>query len=984
MLAFDFCTGVIAEIKFLRVKQFIIVALALLFINASVYSDVVERYNAAGDLTASGSDISIVQKESGAANGDVIIVSGTATHTTTVPYQSSGGYPAETFTIRSATDGVQQTVNAGTSRFYNFNNGVHTYNFTLKDLAYQGNDAVITSCIGVFLHSSAALTMNLNLDNVSFTGFKETQYTGAVIGFDYGYLNINASNGVVFDGNQALGTGSAEYRGAAINVSQQGALTINVADGDVITFKNNYAKTCGSAINVGQKSTPLSATINGDSLFESNSSGSWGGAVHVWGNLTFNGDTTFTNNKGSGSDGGAIRQEGAATYTTKFNGDVTMTGNSAPAASGGAICSNGIVMNSDNINFTNNSAKTFGGAIRVTTGNLSMTGKSIVFDSNYVTANDGGALQINGDLTITGSDSDAVTTFNKNHSMYVGGAISAHAVTLTNGTFNFTGNYDTGSSSSYSYGGALYCTSISTDASVLNFDSNSSKYYGGAVEINGGGGTIKADSIIFNENTATYFGGAVHARSGTLNITGKSISFSDNKVTAANADGGAIRTVNGTVLNISGVNDESKTVFSGNSSTRYGGALSCGALTLTNGSFEFNNNVIKNYVSGATGGGIYCSSVNITGSDILFTNNVSSRLGGGIGVTQSVTIQGETILFSGNKAYFDGYSDGLGGAIYAANNVTFSGNNAVGTFTDNVASQAGNDIYIANQGTLTFQDSGSYTFDGGVYLANENSQTTINQAQVTFSGRENDSTNIYELQNVSISNGGKLTANLDNINSISGNFTIDNSSTLEFNTSAETSRFDNAIDGSGILLKTGTGTLALNGSDDNPITASSFNVQNGSLLFKGEYTGALTIQDGALFSPGNSVGTLTMAGDFTAQSGSTLLFEQDATGIDQLILTSGTLDVSDDAILEISLAAPSPLATYMLIQVDDGLSGQYATDEFWNGILSPASGYYWNLSVIGNQVFAQIDANAAPEPSTWALLALGVAGLAYLRRRVSS
>ena len=43
--------------------------------------------------------------------------------------------------------------------------------------------------------------------------------------------------------------------------------------------------------------------------------------------------------------------------------------------------------------------------------------------------------------------------------------------------------------------------------------------------------------------------------------------------------------------------------------------------------------------------------------------------------------------------------------------------------------------------------------------------------------------------------------------------------------------------------------------------------------------------------------------------------------------------------------------------------------------------YYVNLSVVDNHIVRmQIDANAVPEPSTWALLALGVAVL-FLRKR---
>lgn len=1066
-----------------------VMTVAVVGLSSCVMADVVERYNAAGELTASGADVGAVQQSAdngGPVAGDVIKISGTA------PQATSYGNPPTSFTIQSATPGVKQTINAGTSRFYNFNDGAKTYNYTLKDLDYQGNEAVVTNCIGVFFHSSAAITMNLTLDNVTFTGFKETEYTGAVFGFDSGTLNINASNGVVFDGNQALGSGNAEYRGAAINVNQSGSLKITVAEGDVITFRNNYATTCGSAINVGQKGTQIPATINGTSLFDNNSVGKWGGAVHVWGNLTFNGDTTFTNNKANGSDGGGIRQEGDSKYTLKFNGDVTMTGNTAPAAAGGAICSNGITMESGSINFTNNSAKTYGGAIRVTTGDLSMKANSITFDGNHVSGNDGGALQISGNVSITGTGVNPVVTFNKNYSAYYGGAINCKALTLTTGTFNFTNNYDTASSNKYSYGGAVYCSSITTDAKTINFDSNSSKYYGGGLAVNGAG-TIKADTIIFNknssanrggaiftnndltitgdtikftDNSANNFGGAIFNNNGssTLTITGKDVLFSGNHVSGN--DGG---TIHGGNVTLNGVDANSVFTFDKNYTKYFAAAINTGAVMLNTGTFNFTNNYETASSSAYSyGGAIHCSSISTNAKEIKFDSNTSRYYGGGLSVSgNGGTIQADTITFNKNKAdlfggaihlnggtltikgddvkftdnsvtsadgdggairgvnsaavvftgldeesvmlfsgntstryggalsvsyitmstgsfTFENNSTGsLGGAMYAAT-VTFSGDGTVGTFTGNSA-EVGNDIYFFDANSvLTFQDAGTYSFDGGIYMDSETAQTVINQAQVTIAGREGDDTNVYQLQTVSISNGGKLTAELDYINSATGTFTLDDSSVLEFKTdSADASRFDNTIIG-GTLLKTGDGVLALDGTDEHPITASSLTAEDGSLLFKGFYTGDLTIKDGALFSPGNSVGTLTMDGDFTAESGSTLLFEQDATGIDQLIiLNGGKINIADDAILELALTNPVPGATYTLIDSPDGLTGDYASDDFWNGLLLPESAYYWNLYVDGGILYASVDSNAVPEPSTWALLALGVIVL-YLRKRVRS
>ncbi|MBQ6107664.1 MAG: hypothetical protein IJK97_05590, partial [Thermoguttaceae bacterium] len=104
----------------------------LLLLPAAVMAEVVERYNAAGDLTGSGTDVGAVQTASGAASGDVLKLSGTATQNT------SYGNPVTQFTIQSVTPGTKQTINAGNTRLYNFNDGAKTYDITLKDLDYQG------------------------------------------------------------------------------------------------------------------------------------------------------------------------------------------------------------------------------------------------------------------------------------------------------------------------------------------------------------------------------------------------------------------------------------------------------------------------------------------------------------------------------------------------------------------------------------------------------------------------------------------------------------------------------------------------------------------------------------------------------------------------------------------------------------------------------------------------------------------------------
>ena len=215
--------------------------------------------------------------------------------------------------------------------------------------------------------------------------------------------------------------------------------------------------------------------------------------------------------------------------------------------------------------------------------------------------------------------------------------------------------------------------------------------------------------------------------------------------------------------------------------------------------------------------------------------------------------------------------------------------------------------------------------------------------------------------------------------------TLGNDGTLDYYLAAGQTKkleFTNAskIAGTGQIVKTGNGTLQIYASAAGQVDAGHFLVSSGRLDMKECFKGTMQVKSGATMSPGNSVGTLTIDGAFILDSAATLLIEQDATGMDKL--TASSFTVSPDSILELTYGGGS--GSYdILVQNDGDFTGDYATNAFWNGLLTPGSAYYWNLSVNGNVVTASIDPNAVPEPSTWALLILGVVAL-LLRKRVRS
>ena len=253
--------------------------------------------------------------------------------------------------------------------------------------------------------------------------------------------------------------------------------------------------------------------------------------------------------------------------------------------------------------------------------------------------------------------------------------------------------------------------------------------------------------------------------------------------------------------------------------------------------------------------------------------------------------------------------------------------------------------------------------------------TTVSEGALTLS---NGGT-LYNLSGGSLDDNGQiavaaaLTAN--------GDLTLSNDATSKYigSVTADT------------ITKTGNGTLQLCTDADHKVIADSLTVSAGELDFKGYFEGNIEVFNDAVFSPGNSIGTAEVNGDFTLNSGATLLMEigtnESGDPISDLLIVNGNIEIGENSNIFLTLAEGSSLAPNASFTVDL-ISGTGVTDATLQAVSNAISSYYFkdfDVALNGGviQLSASVDPNAVPEPSTWALLLLSVVAL-FLRKRVRS
>ena len=322
---------------------------------------------------------------------------------------------------------------------------------------------------------------------------------------------------------------------------------------------------------------------------------------------------------------------------------------------------------------------------------------------------------------------------------------------------------------------------------------------------------------------------------------------------------------------------------------------------------------------------------------------------------------------------------------------TIDGSNKIGVkFTDpdvDSATYSGK-VEMNADGSVSVGENHNLTLSGDV--SGEGNITKTGAGTLTLTGSN------IDFSGKTLVQSGTLALTGDAVNT-NNSIEIDNGAVLEYNVEAGVEKTLDFTTGSstvfgGNVLKTGDGTLKIT-ANTSQFTADEFLVDAGELQFSGEYNGNLVVGTGATFSPGDSQGTLTVIGDVVFESGSAALFEFGAFDGDQeydtlsiagdnsLTLGPGTIVLSFLNDEDASLWAAADESGYMLVS-DEGFASA-ATN------MSSYLGNYLDLFALEGRpeglflVRADAGGSGVPEPSTWALLVLGIVGMTTVRRNFS-
>lgn len=918
--------------------------------------------NPLSTLTVSGGALDL--NSSSFSGGPVVVSGGTIQNGTLAP----ASLAAQSGTISANLTGGSLTLTKTT-----------TGTLTLSGTNTYGGDTIVTAGV-LGLASAGALPATSNVQlNGGVLGLGAGSPTAFTLGTGAGQIQWTAGGGlaamdvdrtVTLNGGAPLvwGTGGFVPNGSSLTLGAPGA-------GGIITLANDIdlgGVTRALQVNIGsaQRDATLTGVLSGAGGITVSS----GAYLTLSGNNTYAGGTTASNGRiyvghdralGTGTvtmttqaifdDGGArtLANDFQLNSTSGFVAvdGLTLDGNIAGSA--GAD-----VMITGPGTLTLNGANTYPGTTNLQAGTLvigndTVSGTGSALGSGFLSLN-GGTLRGDGTARVLGN---AVTLAANS---VIGGASN-----LTfNGTLTNSGGNRT----------LTVSNSALTTIGAINLSNNNTAR---TLTITGTGNTAVTGVIA---NGGTGAGLLTKSGNGTLTLSG------------TNTYGG-VTTVSGGVLSVS-------TLANGGSDSNIGRSSSAAANLVLNGGTlrytgaEGGTDRLFTLGTGASGGAIDASgtgplsltssgsiattgtgtrTLTLTGSNTgnntlgaLIANqgsNATSLTKSGAGtwvVSGASTYTGVTAInggiLSASNLKDGGTASNIGQSSNAASNLVFSG----GALRYTGGAQTTNRLFTlgADGGTLEASGSGTLGFvnTGSLVVSGTGDRTLV------LSGTNTGANALAPV----IADPGSGTTSLSKTGS--GSWSLTGANTYSGNTTV-----------TGGILKANNSSGSATGSGQ--VTVSSGGALGGSGIVSGS-----VVLNGTL-SPGNSVGHLT-TGNLTASSTGIYEWEiSDATGSEgtgwDLATVNGSISFDLGAtfkIVSLNLVHFDPASdfSWLVATTTTGILGWQSVALNLSGFTNPYSGTF-SLGVAGNDL--KLNYDAVPEPATWVLAALGLAGLMIYRRK---
>lgn len=613
------------------------------------------------------------------------------------------------------------------------------------------------------------------------------------------------------------------------------------------------------------------------------------------------------------------------------------------------------------------------GGFSLETGVLTVNNKIFVGNNRGVgtlTMSGGTLTKTGGDDTFVGRDNGTGTlaqsggTVTLNHNLYVGQGGGANGTyTIGDGAVlnigrDFVVGRESGTGALTITGGTI--TKTGDEKFIVGHNNGV-----GVVAQSGGAISVNNELYIGNENAGAS-GTYTLSGTGALSVANEVVVGRESGTGVLNVDGGTITTT-------------------GNGNMYIGRRNGSGTLNQTDGVIF----VIKEFGVGTRddnkiGTGTY----NLSGGSLTAANNIF--IGKELGSSGTMTMTGGTMSTSDKLQIGHNQATGLlaqsGGTVNVQNEVYIGNENSVssvGTYTLSGSAElnVGNEVFVGRD-----NGTGALNLNGGT-VTTKKVEGGTGSATVNFNG------GILKARE----SQGAFVTNLDVANVQAGGIIIDSNG------------FDLGISqtlaGAGGLTKTGAGNLTLSASN---AYAGTTDVTAGMLFVNGALAnGAVQVNAGAtlggsgviggavtvngILAPGNSPGVLSVA-SLVLGGSSTSLFEINTTtrgtGYDGLNVTGASGPTYGGA-LSLAFGNGSAFGNADVFNlfdfsgVSDGDFSSVTSTGFYSGTWS-LSGDIWSLQSGGQTLeFSQLTGNVSvvPEPTSLALLGVGVAAAAWARRR---